>query len=156
MSGTSLPDNERSSLDGLLEALITRSRGAIVRVLLATGDGLKLASAGATAQEADTMAALMSGLYSLSREAFRTAGPGGIRQILAEHDRGTLMVMSAGTAAANAAPNVLGTSLGVLTTPAADAGAVAYEMTALIRSLDEHLVTQARTEAASAQFRQEM
>ncbi|MGW4205108.1 roadblock/LC7 domain-containing protein [Streptomyces sp. NPDC004726] len=150
MSGTSQPHGGRSSLDGLLDGFVSRVPG-VVRVLLATGDGLKLASAAATAEEADTMAALISGLYSLSRGA--VAGPGGVRQILIEHDAGTLFVMSAGTVGADTAPDRLGTSLGVLATPDADAGAVGYEMSALIRSLDEHLVTQARI-VAGTQLRQ--
>lgn len=139
------PATGQTTLDGLLTGLLNRASGT-VRVLLASGDGLKLAHTDKDADKADEMAAVMSGLYSLGRGIFKNT-PGGVRQVVVEHDGGRLFVMSAGAGGTG----VVGTVLGVLVLPSADPGLVGYEMTTLIKSLDEHLITEARTHKHSGQ-----
>ncbi|MFF5019483.1 roadblock/LC7 domain-containing protein [Streptomyces sp. NPDC001165] len=132
------PTVARAQLDGLLTDFIARIPGA-QQALLGTGDGLKLAYTDQTVDEADTTAAVISGMSALARQQFKN-NPGGLRQVVAEHDAGFLFLMSAGTASKSS----LGTVLAVVTTPEADSGLVGYEMGVLITRLDEHLITQAR------------
>lgn len=87
------PTTGQTTLDGLLAGLMNRAPGT-VRVLLASGDGLKLAHTDKDVDKADEMAAVMSGLYSLGRGIFKHT-PGGVRQVVVEHDGGRLFVMSA-------------------------------------------------------------
>ncbi|MER6372581.1 roadblock/LC7 domain-containing protein [Streptomyces mirabilis] len=141
------PTTGQTTLDGLLTGLMNRAPGT-VRVLLASGDGLKLAHTDKDADKADEMAAVMSGLYSLGRGIFKHT-PGGVRQVVVEHDGGRLFVMSAGAGATD--PSVVGTVLGVLALPSAEPGLVGYQMTTLIKGLDEHLITEARTNKYSGQ-----
>ncbi|MGW1107392.1 roadblock/LC7 domain-containing protein [Streptomyces sp. NPDC002540] len=125
-----------TTLDGLLAGFLTRSP-LTFRVLLVSGDGLKLAYAGET-DRADQLAASISGLSSLSRGSVR----GGVRQLIVEGDTESLFVMSAGSAAG---PTTVGTLLGVVADSEADPGAIGWEMLNLIKGLDEHLSTKART-----------
>ncbi|GGS93434.1 roadblock/LC7 domain-containing protein [Streptomyces chromofuscus] len=128
----------RAQLEGLLTSFITRIPGA-QQALLGTGDGLKLAFTEQHVDDADTLAATISGLFALARQQFKGA-KGGVRQVVVEHDAGSLFLMSAGLV--NEA--VLGTVLAVVTTPEADPGQVGHEMEMLIKALDEHLIIQAR------------
>ncbi|MET9111633.1 roadblock/LC7 domain-containing protein [Streptomyces zhihengii] len=129
----------RHQLGGLLDALLRKVPGT-VGALLASGDGLKLAVSEQLAS-ADTLAAATSGLYSLGRQQFMDQ-PGGIRQVVVEHDAGSLFVMSAGADFTN--DLAVSTVLAVVTTPDANPGQVGYEMETFIRGLEEHLVVAAR------------
>ncbi|MFC9266239.1 roadblock/LC7 domain-containing protein [Streptomyces zhihengii] len=134
----------RHQLGGLLDALLRKVPGT-VGALLASGDGLKLAVSEQLA-DADTLAAATSGLYSLGRQQF-VDQPGGIRQVVVEHDGGNLFVMSAGAEFTNRA--AVNTVLAVVATPEANPGQVGYEMETFIRGLDEHLVVAARPSSFS-------
>lgn len=128
----------RSQLSGLLDGLLERAPGATF-ALLGTNDGLKLAHSDDPADAADRLAAIVSGLYALARQQFSDAA-GGTRQVVIEHDAGSLFVMSAGAAGEGG----LSTVLAVVTTPQADPGQVGHQMEMLVSGLDEHLVTAAR------------
>ncbi|MEU1622370.1 roadblock/LC7 domain-containing protein [Streptomyces sp. NPDC005722] len=130
----------RNEAGGLLTDLMSRVPGT-QRVLLATGDGLKIAWTDQDASEADKLAALMTGLHSLARGAFITC-PGGVRQVAVEHDAGALFVMSAEGDATN--PRMVGTLLGVVTTPEAAPGQVGFEMARVIKGLGTQLAVPAR------------
>ncbi|WP_431952294.1 roadblock/LC7 domain-containing protein [Actinacidiphila sp. bgisy167] len=140
METNRLIDEDRTPLDGLLTDLRSRVTGT-EHVLLATGDGLKIAWSEQDTAEAEKLAAVMTGLLSLARGAFVTS-PGGVRQVVVEHDAGALFVMSAEGSAAD--PRLVGTLLGVLTTERADPGEVGYEMKKLIKALEEHLTVHTR------------
>ncbi|POX43024.1 dynein regulation protein LC7 [Streptomyces sp. Ru73] len=152
MTNDVMPQNGR---DWLLEGFLARVPGA-TGVLWATCDGLKLASAGLTTDMADTMAALVSGMHSLSKNLGVLAGvsDGGVRQINIEHDGANLFVMSAGNlpegTAVQLSPDIreVGTVLGVMAGHDADPSLVGYEMGALVTSVDEHLVTAVRRAAS--------
>ncbi|WP_434598502.1 roadblock/LC7 domain-containing protein [Streptomyces sp. A5-4] len=135
----------REHLSGLLEGLLKRAPGA-TRALLSSGDGLKLAFTEQSPDDADSLAAVISGLYSLGRQQFKNTA-GGIRQVVVEHDGGRLFVMSAGAEFTD--DRAVNTVLAVVAAPGADAGQVGYEMETFIRGLDEHLVVQARPNSFS-------
>jgi predicted regulator of Ras-like GTPase activity (Roadblock/LC7/MglB family) len=83
----------------------------------------------------DHLAALASGLFSLSRNVGTRFGGGeGVRQVVAELDSTLLFVTAAGS----------GTLLAVLADRGADAGVLGYEMAQLVKSVRPYLVTPAR------------
>jgi predicted regulator of Ras-like GTPase activity (Roadblock/LC7/MglB family) len=137
----------RDQLSGLLAGLLDKAPGT-ARALLASGDGLKLAFTEQSVDDADNLAAVISGLYSLGRQQFRKS-QGGIRQVVVEHDDGSLFVMSAGAGFTDA--KAVGTVLAVVAAPTADPGQVGYEMETFIGGLDEHLVVAARPHSYSGQ-----
>ncbi|MCX4827092.1 roadblock/LC7 domain-containing protein [Streptomyces sp. NBC_01142] len=137
----------RDQLSGLLAGLLDKAPGT-TRALLASGDGLKLAWTEQPIDDADNLAAVISGLYSLGRQQFKDM-PGGIRQVVVEHDGGSLFVMSAGAEFTD--NKAVNTVLAVVATPDADAGQVGYEMETFIGGLDEHLVVAARPNSFSGQ-----
>jgi predicted regulator of Ras-like GTPase activity (Roadblock/LC7/MglB family) len=115
--------------------------------VLVSPDGLTIAYANAkpgTSHSGDTdggaarLSAAISGLYSLAHGVL----PDGVRQLVIEGETATLFVMSAGS---GGSPSAVGTRLGVLAGHEADPGNVGWGMTSLIKSLDEHLSTRART-----------
>ena len=145
-----------NDLSWLLEDFVNRVTGAD-SALLASRDGIRLAMAGLTVDQADAAAAGMSGLYSMARGAAtvtRAADVGGLRQLVVEHDATTLFVMSAGDGLPKGAavpvgsdPGKVGSVLGVWAHPDADARVIGYEMLALINSVAEYLVTPRRSAA---------
>ncbi|MGW1411876.1 roadblock/LC7 domain-containing protein [Streptomyces sp. NPDC002403] len=145
-----MPDTVPTSgttLNGLLAGFLSRTPHAH-QVVLVAPDGLQIASADdgsdtCYSREADSgaenrLSAVISGMYSLARGILRS----GVRQIAIEGETETLFVMSAGSADH---PSAVGTRLGVVAGHKADPGAICWEMTSLIKSLDEHLSTRART-----------
>ncbi|MFF9436484.1 roadblock/LC7 domain-containing protein [Streptomyces sp. NPDC014735] len=145
-----MPDTVPTSgttLDGLLAGFLSRTPHAH-HVVLVAPDGLTIAYADdgtdtSYTDEADSgaegrLAAAISGLYSLARGILR----GGVRQLVIEGETETLFVMSAGSAGHT---STVGTRLGVIAGQDADPGPIGWEMTSLIKSLDEHLSTRART-----------
>ena len=137
----------RDQLSGLLAGLLDKAPGT-TRALLASGDGLKLAWTEQPIDDADNLAAVISGLYSLGRQQFKDT-QGGIRQVAVEHDGGSLFVMSAGAEFTD--NKAVNTVLAVVTAPTADPGQVGWEMETFIRGLDEHLVVAARPNSFSGQ-----
>lgn len=131
----------RDQLSELLSGLVGKAPGA-TRALLAAGDGLKLAWTEQPDDDADSLAAVISGLYSLGRQQFKDCS-GGVRQVVVEHDAGVVFVMSAGAQFED--PSAVSTVLAVVTRADADPGHIGYLMTTFIRGLDEHLVVQARS-----------
>jgi predicted regulator of Ras-like GTPase activity (Roadblock/LC7/MglB family) len=136
----------------LLEDFVRRVPG-VDAALLASSDGLPLAVAGLTGEEAEKTAAVMSGLHSLAKSVGMIKGPsgGGVRQVVVELDRMHLFVTSAGDGLPAGVPvrpgigvSAVGTVVGVLAAPDADLGAIGYETATLIKSVSEHLVTATR------------
>ncbi|MFI0219097.1 roadblock/LC7 domain-containing protein [Streptomyces lydicus] len=135
----------REKLSGLLTGLLDKVPGT-TRALLAAGDGLKVAWTEQPVDDADNLAAVISGLYSLGRQQFKDT-PGGVRQVVVEHDGGQLFVMTTGAEFTDT--RAVNTVLAVVATLEADPGQAGYEMETFIRGLDEHLVVQARPNAFS-------
>ncbi|MFF4755280.1 roadblock/LC7 domain-containing protein [Streptomyces sp. NPDC002514] len=132
----------REQLSALLDQLLKKAPGT-TGALLGANDGLKMAwTAGQPVDGADSLAAVISGLYSLGRGYFKDTA-GGIRQVVVEHDGGSLFVMSAGAKFKN--PKAVDSVLAVVATPDADPGQVGHEMLSFIQGLEEVLVVRART-----------
>lgn len=112
-------------LDGLT-ARIPEIRHAIVL----SEDGLLVgASEGMVLEDAEQLAAIASGLQSLAHGTSRHFGGGQVQQTVIEMDDLFLFVTTAGD----------GARLAVLATSAVDVGAVAYEMTMLVRQVGQYL-----------------
>jgi predicted regulator of Ras-like GTPase activity (Roadblock/LC7/MglB family) len=128
------PPSQPQDLAWLLSGLLQRvpmTRTA----LLTSADGLRKAVHGMDPDEADHLAALASGLFSLARNVgVRFGGGEGVRQVIAELDRSLLFVAAAGS----------GTVLAVLADRGADAGVLGYEMAQLVKSVRPYLATPAR------------
>ena len=88
-----------------------------------SSDGLPLAfSAGFPQERADQLAAVTSGLTSLTQGASRVFEGGAVVQTVVEMQRGVLVIMAISN----------GSSLAVLAASTCDLGLVAYEMTLLV------------------------
>jgi predicted regulator of Ras-like GTPase activity (Roadblock/LC7/MglB family) len=141
------PQGGTGDLGWLLENFLVEVPGADAAVL-ASRDGLPLASAGLTAAQPDQLAAVSSSLHSSGRIAGDlTDPPGGDVQLLMVHlDHKYLFVMSTqpGDGAA-AGASVVGTLLAVLAAHGADTRMIGREMKGLVTSVARHLGTTART-----------
>jgi predicted regulator of Ras-like GTPase activity (Roadblock/LC7/MglB family) len=121
-------------LTWMLDELVT-VRGILAAVVLSS-DGLVMQkSAHLEKDAADTFAASVSGLYSLSRGLGKQFGGGPVAQVMVELERRTVLVTTAG----------MNTRLAVLADEQADLGTVGYEMTALVERIARHLASATRT-----------
>lgn len=126
----------RSDLSWLLENLCGRVPHSRAAVLLSS-DGIKRAVHGLTADGADHLSAVASGLWSIVRSAGKHFGSGPqARQVIAELEGALLFVSAAGQ----------GSVLAVLAGPEADPGTVGFEMNRLIQQVTSSLGTPARNE----------
>lgn len=120
-------------LDWLVTNLVERVPDAVHAVAVSS-DGLLLArSADFPRERADQLAAITSGLSSLTLGASRIFEGGPVEQTVVEMDRGVLVVTSISD----------GASLAVLATTF-DLGLVAYEMTLLAERMGRVLTPAAR------------
>lgn len=127
-------DTQTQNLDWLLKGLVERVPHTRSAILL-SADGLRKASEGLTSDEADHMAALASGMYSLARSVgVHFAHGADVRQVVVELDTVLLFVSAAGS----------GTCLAVLADRDADAAVLGYEMAMLVKSVRPYLATPAR------------
>nr|WP_181411629.1 roadblock/LC7 domain-containing protein [Streptomyces sp. FR1] len=166
MNDKPTPQQQGASLD--LEWLLTPLLNVpgVIGALLAAQDGLKLAytrrpsqfaDQGLDDETADRMASVISGMYALTNGMADLAG-GSARDLqlgLIKHKDWTLFVASAGTGVPEGTPLGLGRNkpeevectLGVLTRPTADEGAIGHEMQLLVKGMDRHLRTPTRQPA---------
>jgi hypothetical protein len=118
----SAPGLPVTDLGWLITNFIERVPGTSHGVVV-SADGLPLAFSGGFPQErADQLAAVTSGLTSLTQGASRVFQGGAVVQCVVEMQGGVLVVM----------PISNGSSLAVLAASACDLGLVAYEMTLLV------------------------
>ncbi|UGY94664.1 roadblock/LC7 domain-containing protein [Streptomyces gobiensis] len=123
-----------TELDWLLDDL-TQRMSSVRHALVLSTDGLVTgASPGLERHDAERLAAVSSGLYSLAKGSGQHFGAGRVRQTMIEFDEGMLFVTAAGD----------GSCLCVLATAEADIGQIAYEMTLLVNRVGEHLGVAAR------------
>ncbi|MEU2086609.1 roadblock/LC7 domain-containing protein [Streptomyces albus] len=143
-----MPDHtdHTTVLGQMLADFVDRVPGVVASVLV-TADGLISECAGLTEEEADTMAAGISGIASLSKGVFLEA-PGQVQQTVIEHDAGTLFIMRAD--GPTQMPGMVGAVLAVRCTPQADPGVVGYAMGQWIGSMREHLQDHVRSAPPSA------
>ena len=115
------------------------SVAGIAHVVAVSADGLLLASSrDLPADRADQLAAIASGVVSLTEGASRMFNAGAVQQTIIEMDSGYLFLMSVSD----------GSSMGVLAARSCDVGQVGYEMALLVERVGAAL-TPAPREAVS-------
>src|SRR5690242_5821347 len=96
----------------------------VAHAITVSGDGLRLAcSADLSIDQADQLAAVISGLASLTAGACKIMSAGSVRQTVVDMDGGVIIIMNVGERAL----------LGVLAAPGCDLGQVGYESAMLVR-----------------------
>jgi predicted regulator of Ras-like GTPase activity (Roadblock/LC7/MglB family) len=85
---------------------------------------------------ADQLAAIASGVESLTQGAARLFQAGSVNQTVVEMEKGFLFVMSVRD----------GSCLAVLATPSCDVGLIGYEMAVMVAKVGEVLTPQLRAE----------
>ena len=130
------PDAPDQELDWLTSNFATRIPGVRSVVVLST-DGLVLAaSAGIARDDADTLAAVTSGLTSLTVGAARCLDTGSVNQVIVEMDGGFLFVTTVSD----------GSALAVTCGPDCDIGLIGYEMSLLVSRIGPVLTPTLRSE----------
>lgn len=114
---------EAHNLNWLVTSFVERVPG-VVDAVVVSSDGLLMAmSPGIGRAGGDQLAAVASGLTSLTQGAARCFGGGEVDQVIVELRAGYMFFMSISD----------GSSLAVLATKSCDAGLVGYEMTMLVK-----------------------
>ena len=115
--------NEATNLNWLVDSFVDRVPG-IVDAVVVSSDGLLMAmSNGIGRAGGDQLAAVASGLTSLTDGAARCFGGGSVQQIVVELEEGFMFFMSISD----------GSALAVLAQSTCDVGLVGYEMTMLVK-----------------------
>jgi predicted regulator of Ras-like GTPase activity (Roadblock/LC7/MglB family) len=113
----------------------------VAHAVVVSADGLLLsASNRLPLDRADQLAAVASGLSSLTQGAARCFGGGAVNQTVVEMEKGFLFVMSVSD----------GSCLAVLASPSCDIGLVGYEMALLVARTGDVLTPALRAELQAA------
>ncbi len=134
-------EDSNRQLGWLIQGLVDRVPQARSALLL-SADGLARARTTDLAKDdADHMAAIASGLFSLASGAGRHfADSEAVRQVVVEMEGALLFVAAAG----------FGTCISVLTSDKAEPGQIGFEIAQLVRSMRPHLETAARNDRSAA------
>jgi predicted regulator of Ras-like GTPase activity (Roadblock/LC7/MglB family) len=109
----------------------------VAHAIVVSADGLLLtASARLPRDRADQLAAIASGVVSLTNGAARCFDAGGVVQTIIEMDHGIVALMSISD----------GSCFAVLAAPSCDIGLVGYEMTLLVDRVGQLLTPELRAE----------
>jgi uncharacterized protein len=109
---------------------------SVAHAIVVSSDGLPLGhSEGFPPDRVDQLAAVTSGLVSLTQGASRMFEGGAVTQTMVDMQRGLLIVMAISD----------GSSIAVLAAVDCDMGLVAYEMTLLVERVGRALTPQARS-----------
>jgi predicted regulator of Ras-like GTPase activity (Roadblock/LC7/MglB family) len=128
------------SLNWLVESFVRNTAGVAHAAVIST-DGLLVAvSDRLDLARADQLAAIASGLESLTQGAARLFQAGSVNQTVVEMEKGFLFVMSVRD----------GSCLAVLATPSCDVGLIGYEMAMMVVKVGEVLTPQLRAELQAA------
>ncbi|GIG60337.1 dynein regulation protein LC7 [Longispora fulva] len=126
---------DRQNLDWLLTIFAERVPD-IAHVLVVSVDGLALAtSAGLPTDQTDQLAAVTSGLTSLTLGAARFLSAGRVRQFVVDMDGGVLLLMAIGDKA----------HIAVLAAPGCDLGQIGYETAMLVQRVATALAPEVRS-----------
>jgi uncharacterized protein len=121
-------------LDWLVTDFTERVPG-VAHAAVVSADGLLLdASKHLPVDRADQLAAVASGLTSLTRGAASCFEAGAVREVVVQMRRGTLLLMAVGE----------GSSLAILAAPTADIGQIAYEAALLVGRVGRTLTPELR------------
>jgi predicted regulator of Ras-like GTPase activity (Roadblock/LC7/MglB family) len=139
MSTTHLSDDARN-LSWLVSNFTTKVPG-VANTLVLSADGLPLAlSDNLDREAADQLAAIASGLSSLTHGAARLLAAGAVKQTIVEMEAGFMFVQTISD----------GSILSVLTTTDADLGLIGYEMALLVSRVGDVLTPALRVELQAA------
>ena len=128
------PTSSAQDLNWLITNFVERVP-AVAHAIVVSADGLPLAfSEGFPPDRADQLAAIASGLASLTQGAARVFQAGAVLQTVVEMEGGLLLVMAISN----------GSSLAVLAAADCDMGLVAYEMTLLVERVGRALTPEPR------------
>jgi predicted regulator of Ras-like GTPase activity (Roadblock/LC7/MglB family) len=123
-------------LNWLVNSFANRIPGASSVVVVST-DGLVLAMSDKIARDtADQLAAVTSGLASLTAGAASCFSAGAVNQVIVEMEGGFLFVTKVGE----------GSALAVMCEPSCDIGLIGYEMSLLVARIGQVLTPELRTE----------
>jgi predicted regulator of Ras-like GTPase activity (Roadblock/LC7/MglB family) len=113
----------------------------VAHAVVVSADGLLLtASDRLPTDRADQLAAVASGLVSLTEGAARCFEAGSVRETVVEMERGVMLLMSISD----------GSCLAILAAPTCDIGQVAYEMTLLVERVGTMLTPDLRAQLKGA------
>ena len=119
------PVRQVPDLNGLITTFVERV-DSVAHAIVVSSDGLPMAfSRGFPSDRVDQLAAVTSGLASLTQGASRVFEGGVVNQTVVEMQRGVLIMMAISD----------GSSLAVLAAPDCDMGLVAYEMVLLVEQV---------------------
>jgi predicted regulator of Ras-like GTPase activity (Roadblock/LC7/MglB family) len=128
------PQSQPHRFGWLVNEFADRVTG-VAHAVVVSADGLLLTgSARLPADRADQLAAVASGLISLTQGASRCFDGGPVKETVVEMERGILILMSISD----------GSSLAVLAAPNCDIGQIAYEMTMLVDRAGQMLTPELR------------
>jgi len=131
---------EAQNLNWLVSNFARNVPGAAHAIVL-SADGLLMAvSERLDRARADQLAAVASGLASLTQGAARIFGGGTVTQTVVEMEQGFLLVMAVSD----------GSCLAVLAAPSCDIGLIGYEMALLVAKTGEVLTPELRAELQAA------
>jgi len=131
---------EAQNINWLINNVVDNVPG-VAHVIVVSADGLLLAvSSGLPRDRADQLAAVASGLSSLTQGAARVFEGGDVKQTIVEMEHGFLFVMSISD----------GSWLAVLASRSCDIGLVGYEMALLVSRAGEVLTPTLRVEMQAA------
>jgi len=140
MSQSTQPSSRPGQFGWLLTNFVKNVPG-VSHAVAVSSDGLLLTSSeGLPRDRADQLAAVASGLLSLTRGAARVFGAGEVVQTVVEMELGCMLLMAIAD----------GSCLAVLASPRCDMGLVAYEMTLLVDRAAELVTPQLRSERGTA------
>ena len=131
---------EAQNLNWLVTNFVRKVPG-VAHAVVVSADGLPIAvSEKLDRTRADQLAAVASGLASLTQGASRCFGGGMVNQTIVEMEKGFLFVMSISD----------GSCLAVLAAPSCDVGLVGYEMALLVAQCGDVLTPALRAELQGA------
>jgi predicted regulator of Ras-like GTPase activity (Roadblock/LC7/MglB family) len=132
--------SEAADFNWLVDNLAKRTPG-VAHAMVVSADGLPVAvSERLDRPKADQLAAIASGLASLTQGGARCIEGGLVKQTVVEMNRGLLLVMAISD----------GSCLTVLVGTSCDVGVVAYEMTMLVSRAGDVLTPSLRAELQAA------
>ncbi len=132
--------HDAQSLNWLVESFV-RATAGVAHAAVISSDGLLVAvSERLDRARADQLAAIASGVESLTQGAARLFQAGSVNQTVVEMEQGFLFVMSVRD----------GSCLAVLATPSCDVGLIGYEMTMMVAKVGEVLTPRLRAELQAA------
>jgi uncharacterized protein len=135
------PAQQRSQRVQLAGRQLRQPHPGVAHALVVSADGLPVAvSQRLDRPKADQLAAIASGLASLTQGGARLIEGGLVKQTVVEMDRGLLVVMAISD----------GSCPAVLAGSSCDVGVVAYEMTVLVSGTGEVLTPSLRAELQGA------